>query len=75
MRQYPDLGSASDWLKQISVMAQPIRSTMLIWVVTCLWYGISAGIPQASFCGKISGDFANIGCFLCLTTLDVRYHE
>ena len=49
MRQYPDLGSASDWLKQISVMAQPIRSTTLIWVVTRLRYGISAGIPQASF--------------------------
>ena len=74
MRQYPDLGSASDWLKQISVTAQPIRSTMLIRVVTCLWYGISAGIPQASFCGKISGDFAKYWLF-SLTTLDVRYHE
>ena len=74
MRQYPDLGSASDWLKQISVTAQPIRSTMLIWVVACLWYGISAGIPQASFCGKISDDFAKYWLF-SLTTLDVRYHE
>ena len=69
MHQYPDLGSASDWLKQISVMAQPIRSTMLIWVVTRLRYGISAGI-----CGKISGDFAKYWLF-SLTTLDVRYHE
>ena len=74
MRQYPDLGSASGWLKQISVMGQPIRSTTLIWVVTRLRYGISAGISQASFCGKISGDFAKYWLF-SLTTLDVRYHE
>ena len=33
--QYPDLGSASDWLKQIFHMAQPIRGTTQIWVVTC----------------------------------------
>ena len=31
---YPDLGSASDWLKQISHVALPIRSTSQIWVVT-----------------------------------------
>ena len=31
---YPDLGSASDWLKQISHTALPIRSTSQIWVVT-----------------------------------------
>ena len=33
--QYPDLGSASDWLKQIFHMAQPIRGTTQTWVVTC----------------------------------------
>ena len=33
-RHYPDLGSASDWLKQISQAAQPIRSTTQIWVAT-----------------------------------------
>ena len=27
MRHYPDLGSAFVWLKQISLAAQPIRST------------------------------------------------
>ena len=62
MRQYPDLGSASDWLKQISVTAQPIRSTTLIWVVTHLQYGISAGIPQASSVVA----WQNIRCFLWL---------
>ena len=29
----PDLGSASDWLKQISHVAGPIRCTTKIWVV------------------------------------------
>ena len=38
---YPDLGSASDWLNQISHMAQPIRSTTHIWVVMRCQYGIS----------------------------------
>ena len=33
-RHYPDLGSASDWLKQISQAAQPIRSTTQMWVAT-----------------------------------------
>ena len=32
-RHYPDLRSASDWLKQISHAARPIRSTTQIWVV------------------------------------------
>ena len=30
MRHYPDLGSASDWLKQISHAARPIRTTTQI---------------------------------------------
>ena len=30
---YSDLGSASDWLKENSLTAQPIRSTTKIWVV------------------------------------------
>ena len=33
-RHYPDLGIASDWLKQISHTAQPIRSATQIWLVT-----------------------------------------
>ena len=32
---FPYLGSASDWLKQNSLTAQPIRNTTQIWVVTC----------------------------------------
>ena len=31
---YPDMSSASDWLKQISLAVRPIRSTTQIWAVT-----------------------------------------
>ena len=55
MHHYPDLGSASDWLNQISHVARTIRSTTQIWVVTCHQYGISALVSQASFGGKTSG--------------------
>ena len=46
---FRDLGSASDWLKQISLAAQPIRITTQIWVVKRHQYGISALVPQMSF--------------------------
>ena len=39
-RHYPDLGSASDWLNQISHAARPIRSTTQIWVATLHQYWI-----------------------------------
>ena len=53
---YPDLSGASDWLKQISWAARPIRSTAQIWVVTRHQHGISVLISQLSFCGETSGD-------------------
>ena len=46
---YPDLGSASDWLNQISDAAGPIRSTT-----------ISALVSQTSFGGEISGCVAKL---------------
>ena len=52
---YPDLGSAPDWLNQISHAARPIRSTTQIWVVTRYQYGISALVSQTSFRGETSG--------------------
>ena len=55
---YPDLGSASDWLTQISRAAQPIRRTTQIWVVTRHQYGISALVSQTSFRGETSGSVA-----------------
>ena len=42
---YPDLGSASDWLKENSLIAQPIRSTTKIWVVD---------IISMEFCARYS---------------------
>ena len=53
---YSNLGSASDWLNQISHAPRPIRSTMQIWVVTRHRYGISALVSQeTSFGGKTRG--------------------
>ena len=46
---YPDLGSASDWLNQISHAARPIRSTTQIWVRTRHQYRISALDSQTRF--------------------------
>ena len=51
MHHYPDLVSVSDWLKQISHMGRPLRSTTLIWVVTRDEF--SALGPQTSFCVEI----------------------
>ena len=65
-RHYPDLGSASDWLKQISHAARPIRSITQIWVVTRHQYGISALVSQTSFGGVTVAGVANVGCFLRL---------
>ena len=49
-RHYPDLGGASDRLKQISDAPRPIRSNTQIWVATCHQHGIS----QTSFRGENS---------------------
>ena len=51
-RHYPDLGSASDWLNQISHTARPIISTNQMWVVTHHRYGVSALVSQTSFRGE-----------------------
>ena len=60
-RHHRDLGSASDWLNQISYEARPTRNTTHIWVVTRHQYGISALVSQTSFCGE-----TKVGCFLRL---------
>ena len=59
----PDLGSASDWLNQISHAARPIRSIIQIWVVTRHQYGISALVSQTSIGGKTSGSVAKCRLF------------
>ena len=56
---YPDLVSAStDWLRQISLSAGPIRSTTQILVVTHHQYGISVLISQTSFRKETRADVA-----------------
>ena len=62
-----DLGSASDWLNQISYAARPIRSTPHIWLVKGNQYGMSALVPQTPFGGKpVLESWGNVGCFLRL---------
>ena len=52
---YPDLGRASDWLKQISNVARPIRSSTQIWQVIRHQCGISVLFYLTSFLGQPSG--------------------
>ena len=62
-----DLGSAPDWLNQISYAARPIRSTPQIWLVKGHLYGMSALVPQTTFGGKpVLASWGNVGCFLRL---------
>ena len=63
MRHYPDLGSPSDRLNQISHTARPIRSTTQIWVVRRHRYGISVLISQTSFGGETNGTIAKCRLF------------
>ena len=62
-RRHPDLGSASDWLNQISHAARPIRGITQIWVLTRHQYGISALISQTSFRGETRGGVAEFLLF------------
>ena len=57
---------ASDWLKQNSLVFQPIRSTTKIWVVMRHQYGIFVLVTQASFCEGQVATLRNVGCFLRL---------
>ena len=63
---YPDLDSTSDWLKQISLVAQPIKTTTQIWVVTHYQHVISALILQKSFCEQAIGGIAKYALFIFL---------
>ena len=77
-RHYPDLGSASDWLNQISHAARPIRSTTHIWVVTRHQYGISPLVSQTSFGGEqMSAVFSGYNDVSCLKSVhgDLNFPE
>ena len=69
------LGSASDWLNQISRAAQPIRRTTQIWVVTCHQYGISALLSLTSFSGETSGSVAKCRLFSQATTTIIKHKD
>ena len=55
---YPDLDSASDWLKEISLATRPDLGS----VASGNQCGISALVSQTSFRGKTN----DVGCFLRL---------
>ena len=65
----PPLGSASDWLRKISLTARPIRSATQIWVVTRHQYGISALVSQTPFGRETSGGVAKCQLFSQATRL------
>ena len=65
-RHYPNLGSASDWLKQILQAARPMRNTTQIWVVSRHQYGISALVSQKSIRRETVEGVANVVYFLRL---------
>ena len=65
---YPDLGRASDWSNQVFPMAQPIRSTTQIWVVT---HRISALVSQRSFGRETGGSVSK--CWLFSQAMDSVY--
>ena len=71
MGHYPDLGSASIWLNQISHVARPIRSTTQIWVVMLHEHGISALVSQTSCSGKTSGSISK--CRLFSQAIDIAH--
>ena len=52
---YPDLGSASDWLKQISTRYRQLEALLQFWVVTRHQYGISELVSQAFLLRETSG--------------------
>ena len=68
-RHYPDLGSASDLLNQISHAARPIWSTTEIWVLRRHQYGISALVSQTSFRWETSGGVAKCPLFFQVISL------
>ena len=54
MPHHPDVGSASDCLREISLTTRPIRSTTQIWVVTRHECGISAVVSQTLHVSRIN---------------------
>ena len=62
-RQYPEVGSASDWSCRVENLLQPIRGTTQIWVVTRHQYGISTLVSLDVFLRETSGDVTKCRLF------------
>ena len=73
-RHYPDLGSASDWLKQNFHPTRPIRTTTRIWVMLRHQYGISAVVVKTSFRGETSGCVVKCKLFSQIILVEPRSH-
>ena len=70
-RQYPDLGSASDWSCHVGNLIQPVRSTTQIWIVMRHQYRISVLVSQTSFGGETSGCVVKCPLFSRVTFIGV----
>ena len=69
---HPDPGRGHDWLKQIFIVARPIRSTTQISVVRRYQYRISALVLQTSFPRETSGGVAKCRLFSQANTFSER---
>ena len=68
--------NASDWFKQISLVARPVRSTAAIRVVTRHQYGICTSlVPQTSFRGETSGGVAKCRLVSMSTSRGLRWQN
>jgi len=65
---YPELGSASVWLKGNSLAAQPIRSTTKICVVHVSSMEFLHSLLRRRFGRAQVATLQNVGCFLKLTS-------
>ena len=63
---YPDLGSASDWLKENSLAAQPIRSATKIWVVHVISRKFLHSLLRRRLARAQVATLRIVGCFLRL---------
>ena len=63
-KRHPDLGSASDWLKQISFAAQPIRSSTHMWLEHVIRMDFLRSFLRHHFELKPLVASLNVGCLL-----------
>ena len=62
-RQYPGMGSVSDWMKQISRAARTIRNATHTWVLTRHQLEFLRSFLRRHFAGKLVVGSRNVCCF------------